>query len=398
MPLLVRLKEGHTVEVMRRYAADFTARTGIDIRLEVLPEGAAHDAMSVGGERPDVVTVPLWSLDELIDRGGLLPLGELMDNAGVDWDGFAPAAVGALTRDGQRWAVPHTLTGGVLSYRADLFERLGLAAPATTDDVLRAAQAIGRGAPGHHGLVARASVEYSSLETYSGWAWADHTRLIPDRGEPDLAMVRGALDGLVTALRTTGPADLARRSYAEVGDLVLEGRAAQFFDTSAWGFFFENSDISAVAGRMGYTTIRGPRAPAQFLYAEGLGITAWSADPSAAAAFVSWRHSSETLRREVLEVGRLDLPRTDLPGTDWYEEEVARRRLGRYLAVVRRAWEEAETGHLARRPDFVARARELMRTISGAVGRGWEQAEHERHPVAEEPDAGRSGRDGEGSI
>jgi hypothetical protein len=164
-----------------------------------------------------------------------------------------------------------------------------------------------------------------------------------------------------------GPADLVRRPYAAVGDLVLEGRAAQLFDTSAWGFFFEDATVSSVAGRMGYTPVRGPVAAAQFLYAEGLGVTAWTPEPDAAAAFVAWRQSLPVLEKEVREVGRLDLPRTDLWAAEWFGTEVARRRLGPYMEVVRRSWEEAETEHVAARPDFVVQARALMGAISGTV-------------------------------
>jgi ABC-type glycerol-3-phosphate transport system substrate-binding protein len=368
MSLSVWLKAGHTVEVMRRQSADFTAETGIEVDISVVPEGQAHDHLVSGARRPDVVTVPHWYLDELVDLDVLRPVG---DPAAMPADArFPTAALSALSRSGSTWAVPHTLTGGVLSYRKDVLEHAGVAPPQTVDDVLSTARALAQ-TPGVdgvlHGLVARASGEFSSLETYSGWAWARALRVLPDTGSADPDVVEAAVGDLVDVLRATAPADLASRDYAAVGQLVAEGRAAMLFDTSAWAFFFEDRRSSQVAGRMGYTTVAGPRAAAQFLYAEGLGVTAWCPDPGAAAEFIRWRHSEAVVRDEVETFGRLDVPRTDLWDTQWYQESVAARGLRDYLAVVRASWELADVGHVPRRVDYVPRAREVMAAISAVV-------------------------------
>jgi sorbitol/mannitol transport system substrate-binding protein len=218
-----------------------------------------------------------------------------------------------------------------------------------------------------HGLVARASTEFSSIETYAGWAWSRGVRLLPDSGDPDPGTVEQGVADLIDVLRATGAPDLTTRDYAAVGDLVAQGRAAMMFDTSAWGFFFEDPRHSQVAGRMGYTTLAGPAASAQFLYAEGLGVTSWSRSPVEAAAFVAWRQSDAVLRAEVLDVGRFDVPRVDLWETQWYADAVRQRALDGYLAVVRRSWDEADIAHVARRPDFVPQARRLMTAIAAVV-------------------------------
>jgi hypothetical protein len=218
-----------------------------------------------------------------------------------------------------------------------------------------------------HGLVARASGEFSSLETYSGWAWARGLRVLPDQGSADPDVVEAAVGDLVDVLRATAPADLALRDYAAVGQLVAEGRAAMLFDTSAWAFFFEDPRSSRVAGRMGYTTITGPHAAAQFLYAEGLGVTAWCPAPGDAAEFIRWRHSDAVVRDEVETFGRLDLPRTDLWDTEWYQGSLAARGLTDYMAVVRSSWQLADVDHVPRRADYVPRARQIMAAVGAVV-------------------------------
>jgi ABC-type glycerol-3-phosphate transport system substrate-binding protein len=367
MSLRVWLKDGHTVEVVRRSADDFTALTGVDVELHVVPEGEAHDRLLSGEERPDVVTVPYWYLDELAGRDLLRPLDDFVP-AG-DWERFPSAAVGALSRGGARWALPHTLTGGMLAYRTDLLEQAGHEPPRTTSQVLTLARELGSSDGPVHGLVARGSVEFSSLETYAGWAWAHGHRLLPRTGEPDPDVLQRAVGDLVETLRDTAPPDLTTRDYGAVGRLMQEGRALFLVDTSAWGFFLEDPTVSRVAGRVGYSVLHGPAAPVQFLYAEGLGITTWCTRPTEAAAFLAWRHSADIVRREVEEVGRLDLPRTDLWDTDWYRHEVRRRLLEDYMAVVRRSWEAADPAHVATRPDFVAQARRIMRSIVAVLER-----------------------------
>ena len=368
MSLSVWLKAGHTVEVMRRRSADFTATTGIDVDISVVPEGQAHDHLVSGVRRPDVVTVPYWYLDELVSLDVLRAVDDVA--AMPARAGFPTAALTALSRGGSTWAVPHTLTGGVLSYRTDVLERAGVTPPKSVDDVLSTARLLAGSSPiagVPHGLVARASGEFSSLETYSGWGWARGLRLLPDMGPADPDAVQAAVGDLVQVLRTTAPADLALRDYAAVGQLVAEGRAAMLFDTSAWAFFFEDPRSSVVAGRMGYTTIAGPHAAAQFLYAEGLGMTAWCPEPEAAAEFIRWRHSDAVVRDEVETFGRLDLPRTDLWETQWYQDSVAARGLTDYMSVVRASWDLADVRHVPRRADYVPRARELMAAIGAVV-------------------------------
>ena len=59
-PLRVRLKDGYTIEVIKRHLPEFVEATGIAVDLEVVDERAAHDAFAAphdGAPRPDVTTV-----------------------------------------------------------------------------------------------------------------------------------------------------------------------------------------------------------------------------------------------------------------------------------------------------------------------------------------------------
>ncbi|MBW4721383.1 ABC transporter substrate-binding protein [Saccharothrix obliqua] len=347
MRLSVWLKEGHTVEVVQRLGAEFTAETGVELDVAAVPESAAHDLL-VGGEvRPDVVTLPFWYAEEVARRGLVEPVPDA-----VDLGEFEPTAVAALSVDGTPLAVPHTLCGGMLCYREDLTD-----APRTTDDVLRIARDLGR--PDRAGLLMRTGPDFSSLAGHLGWAWANGERLLPDAGEPDAAPPAELLD--VLARSATGADD-----YARLGTRMAAGGAVQLFDTSAWAPFLE-AEGSAVRGRVGYTTVTGPVAPAQFLYAEGLAVTTWCRDRDAARALLRWRHSARVRRFEVERLRRPDLPHRAQRAQPWYEAAVERFGYTGYVPALERSWREIALDHVPRRADFVAVARRLMTEIHERV-------------------------------
>jgi ABC-type glycerol-3-phosphate transport system substrate-binding protein len=357
--LRVLLKAGHTVEVIRRLLPEFGASTGIDVALDVVPEGVAHDALVQGSPLADVVTVPFWYLEELRAAGTLLPVTTA--DVGLDESAFVPHALGALRRGGMLWAVPHTLTGGMLAYRQDSFDAAGLGRPQSLADVLTAHAVLReRGM----GLVARCNGEFSSLETFSGWAAARGVRLLPDAGDPTFEDLNDGAGDLVKAL-VDGYPDLTVLDYAQVGNLVGDGSASHLFDTSAWAFQFEDPG-SPVRGLMGYTTV-GDVLPAQFVYAEGLGITSGCRSEEAARHFIAWRHSEEVLRAEVEGVRRIDIPRADLRRRDWYRDFVAASGLQECLRAVDESWSGIDFRHIPLREDFVEAARRLMGAISGTV-------------------------------
>lgn len=357
--LTVWLKAGHTVAVIAELAEDFERATGVELDVHVVPEAEAHDALAGGRSRPDLVTVPFWYLDELVAAEVLVP-GQLPQDAR-----FHPTALEALTRDGVLWAVPHTLTGGMLSFRADLLSRRGLEPPTTPSALLDVADSL------HDEgfvLAARADAAFSTLETYAGWAHARGVRLLPDEGDPGAEDLERGVGDLVALLQGQR-AGLDRLDYAGVGELVVAGRAAALVDTSAWSFRFE-SPGSPVRGQIGYATLADDK-PVQFTYAEGLGVTRWCRDPQAAHAFIRWRHARQVVRRELEGVRRIDLPRLDLRDQGWFTEFVQREALEPCLDAVDASWRAVTLEHVARRQDYVTAARRLMTAISGTVAGRW---------------------------
>ena len=364
----VWVKAGHTVEIIRELLPEFTEQTGIDVHLTVVPEDVAYASLRDGTQRPDVVTCPFWYLDELVALGVVAPLR--LDDVGRKTGDFPATALAALTRAGQLYAVPHTLTGGVLSYRADILNSYDISQPRTLDDVIAAANTIRRALDLRAPLIARANPEFSSLETYAGWAAAKGIQLLPDQGAPDQAALEEGIGDLVAQLRQAPNSDrLVAADYNILGAEMQADRAVMMFDTSAWPYLLD-SRTSPVAGRMGYTVITDITA-AQFMYAEGLAVTSWSPHREAAQQFIRWRHSHPVIQAEVDRVGRFDLPRLDVHESEWFRAAAHEAGANEWLAVIRSAWEHASLDHVPQRTDFVPRAREIMRAISATIAGGY---------------------------
>ncbi|MBC2932950.1 ABC transporter substrate-binding protein [Nocardioides sp. zg-1228] len=123
---------------------DFAADSGVDVELVAVAEDQFNQVLTsnaAAGDLPDVIgALPLGqvrtlSANELVDTAAV---GEVIDN--LDAATFSESAL-ELTADGDsQLAVPSESWVQLLVYRKDLFDKAGLAAPETYDDVLAAAE------------------------------------------------------------------------------------------------------------------------------------------------------------------------------------------------------------------------------------------------------------------
>jgi len=132
------------VDATQAVVDDFTADSGVDVELVAVAEDQFNQVLTsnaAAGDLPDVIgALPLGqvrtlSANELVDTAAV---GEVIDN--LDAATFSESAL-ELTADGDsQLAVPSESWVQLLVYRKDLFDKAGLAAPETYDDVLAAAE------------------------------------------------------------------------------------------------------------------------------------------------------------------------------------------------------------------------------------------------------------------
>jgi multiple sugar transport system substrate-binding protein len=134
------------VQATQQIVDAFTKKTGIKVKLTAVAEDQFNQILTsnaAAGELPDVIgAIPLpavrtLSANELVDTDAV---GKVIDD--LDSGTFSESAI-ELTSDGDtHLAVPSESWVQLLLYRKDLFDKAGLAAPATYDEVLAAAQAL----------------------------------------------------------------------------------------------------------------------------------------------------------------------------------------------------------------------------------------------------------------
>lgn len=132
------------VEATQAIVDDFTADSGVDVELVAVAEDQFNQVLTsnaAAGDLPDVIgALPLGqvrtlSANELVDSDAV---GEVVES--LDPGTFRESAL-ELTADGDaQLAVPSESWVQLLVYRKDLFDKAGLAAPTTYDDVLAAAE------------------------------------------------------------------------------------------------------------------------------------------------------------------------------------------------------------------------------------------------------------------
>lgn len=348
------LKEGYEIEAIQEFSGDFEEATGITVNIEVFDEPTARqqfvlDASTATGAY-DITSASFWNLPEFVRADWLEPLDDYLDDT-TDWldlDAIPSGAIEAMTVDDSLYALPHTIIGGMLFYRTDLFEEAGVEPPQSTDEILAAAEALEAAGIDANAFVARGAPTFASLGTLLGWAYGYGAILFDDDNRPnaDSPEMVQAMEDFVTLMRDHGPADAPSLTFTQAGEIFSSGNAAMMFDTSGFGTVFENPDQSQVAGQIGYTQPVGPDGSTlQWLYNEGLAINAFSDNKDAAWLFLQWRMSEETTMRELQELGRTDIPNLQVLESDEYAAYAEENDLTEFTAILGESWDNATAEH-----------------------------------------------------
>ena len=129
--------------------ADFTKKTGVKTKLVAVPEDQLATLMTnaaAAGKLPDVVlATPVgdshtYAREELFD---LDAAQQVVDKLGKDT--FSQKALDIVSQDAKATGVPSDGWGQLLIYRKDLFEKAGIDAPESLDDISAAAEQLNSG-------------------------------------------------------------------------------------------------------------------------------------------------------------------------------------------------------------------------------------------------------------
>jgi multiple sugar transport system substrate-binding protein len=165
---------------------DFTQKTGVKTKQVPVPEDQFSTLMTnaaAGGDLPDVVlATPVgdsqsFAREELFDGKAAQAV---VDKLGPDT--FSKKALDIVSADGVATGVPSDGWGQLLIYRKDLFDKAGLSAPKTLDDVRDAAAKLNK--PGQAGItLATKAGDGFTAETFEHVALAAGCQLVGDDGK-----------------------------------------------------------------------------------------------------------------------------------------------------------------------------------------------------------------------
>lgn len=176
---------------MRPVLREFTAESGIDVKLVGVSAPDLSQTMvsaAAAGDLPDVVLHGNELAAGWVDEGILDPAAAtaVVDELGRDT--FSEGAldlVGTEGGDGEFATVPSDGWGQMVFYRTDLFEKAGLAAPESFEDILAAAEELDT--DGVNGFaLATAGGDGFTMQVFEHIALANGCQLVDDSGEVTL--------------------------------------------------------------------------------------------------------------------------------------------------------------------------------------------------------------------
>jgi ABC-type glycerol-3-phosphate transport system substrate-binding protein len=180
-PITVWILENQPERVRATHAdvADFTRRSGVKVKLVVVGDGelpAMVDRAKRSGTLPDVAQLGMASAHSYL-REGILNAEAVHDIVqALGEDTFSARALSLVTSEGRLAAVPSDGWGQLLIYRKDLFNKAGLSAPRTPEDVESAAKRLQRA--GLAGITLATSDDSFTAETFEHVALAFGCQLV----------------------------------------------------------------------------------------------------------------------------------------------------------------------------------------------------------------------------
>jgi multiple sugar transport system substrate-binding protein len=221
----------------------FTEKTGIKTKQVAVPEDQLATLMTnaaAAGELPDVVlATPVqqsqqYAAEEIFDSEAAQAV---IDKLGADT--FSEKAIELVSRDGVATGVPSDGWGQLLIYRKDLFDKAGLEAPQTLDDVRAAAEQLnGDGLAGI--TLATAAGDGFTAETFEHIALAEGCQMVDDAGK-----VTFDSPECVEALRWYG--DIAK-NYSVEGAQDVDSTRGTYFAGRAAMMFWSPFLLDGMAG------------------------------------------------------------------------------------------------------------------------------------------------------
>jgi multiple sugar transport system substrate-binding protein len=300
--LTIAINAGVEGDALKAAAAEFGSRNRTRVDIVELPyanlfEKELLDLTSRTGAYDIIMMDDPW-FPRMAENGQLTPLEKQPD---ADFLASCLDVCREPYRTGAFYALPYVGNSQLFFYRKDLFDKHGMAAPETWNDVLAAAEKIGA-AEKMFGYVMRAAPGNAVITDFMPLFWAFGGETFDGNGRPSVATAE-AIECVrfMLELGKYSPAGYTGFNADEVSGHLLQSTAVMSINWPAWIAAMDDPARSKVVGKIAFTQVPSARRKGVAeLGAWLLGIPAGSKSKARASAFLFWATAPEQMKQAAL--------------------------------------------------------------------------------------------------
>jgi multiple sugar transport system substrate-binding protein len=317
-----------------KYKGDFEQLTGMTLKVDTYQEQQMRQRMvTVMNSRSDEVdlfmSLPSREGLQFAKAGWYADLTDLVNRSSAkdyDFADLSPGLVKDATYNNQILGIPLNIEGPVLYYRKDIFQKCGVALPASLPELEGVAAKLKACDPAITPFVSR-GLKPALPFTYSVFLHNMGGQYMKDR-KSQLCSKEGqaSLDLYARMLKDFGPPGVVNYSFYQITSLYKEGKAAMSFESSN-----ELRSVMDGGARLKDTGVavlpKGPGGSHPTVIGWTMSVSAYSKNKEAAWYFVQW--ASSRAMEEKLALDGIAPPRASVAGGKdfkaWMDQEPVRR-------------------------------------------------------------------------
>lgn len=291
---------------LQALAGDFEAETGIKANIEVIGQDVFENRITLSFTGAtgdiDVVHTPVIQVQRWVAADWLKPITAEVDAMPVK-DEILAGPLDAYLVNGERWAVPFMAGTGLMTYRTDILEEAGLDVPETWEEMLEVAAAVHSDETAAIAMRAVPGQGFNMfifpmvMRAYGGKFFEDYVNgdLTPAINSPENLE---ALKIYIKLLNDYAPEGAGNFNFAEVNAAAQNGQIVFAVEGTGVVSQIVDPEKSKFAGETGLALPPGgPAGRSPAIAVHGLGIPTSAANPEAAAKFIEWAVSTETVTK-----------------------------------------------------------------------------------------------------
>lgn len=291
------------LDTIKSMLPEFEQKTGIKVKIESFSQEQTSNKLAVelAAKTSSLDVMFIRPLDEtkLFSKNGWVePLDPFVTtDAGYDVKDFIQSSLESSTYDGKLIAIPITTEREILYYRKDLLEKNNIAVPKTMDELMKAAEKLNDPKNGMYGFAARGK-KVVAVTQFSGFLYSFGGKFHDgDKATLNTPEAMAAFQYYGDMLNKFGPPGAINMHWTEAAAAFAQGKVALFTDADAIYLNVADPSKSTVSDKVGYAMFpAGPAGARPYNVSSGaLAVSKFSKHKEAAAEFVKWATSKETV-------------------------------------------------------------------------------------------------------